>query len=122
MIYPGAQLGCMPPISGVPSWGCRSPGLPDAAGIGVRQLRRYEAGEQQPILSAAVALANPLGISVAELAGNTADRLAPAGDWWASWQPSMSRCRGAGRHNPRSPDTDVPSLLLNRGGITIPAA
>ncbi|WP_218120072.1 helix-turn-helix domain-containing protein [Actinopolyspora mzabensis] len=63
MIHPGAHLGHMP-----------QPGLADAAGIGVRQIRRYEVGEQQPILSAAVALANALGISAAELAG----------DWWAS--------------------------------------
>ena len=34
-----------------------------------RQIRRYEAGQQQPVLSVAVAIANALGIPVSELAG-----------------------------------------------------
>jgi transcriptional regulator with XRE-family HTH domain len=42
--------------------------LAAAAGVGARQIRRYEAGQQQPVLSAAVAIADALGISVNELA------------------------------------------------------
>ena len=43
--------------------------LAKAAGVDTRQIRRYEAGQQQPVLSVAVAIAKALGISVSELAG-----------------------------------------------------
>jgi len=58
------------------------------AGVSVRQLARYEAGEQQPVLSAAVALAEALDISLAQLAGQVTHDLDLSGDWWAAWQPS----------------------------------
>ena len=38
--------------------------LATAAGVDVRQIRRYEAGEQQPVLSVAVAIAPALSASV----------------------------------------------------------
>jgi len=60
--------------------------LATAAGVDKRQIRRYEAGEQQPVLSVAVAIANALGISVGELAGLPSHRINLSGDWWASWQ------------------------------------
>lgn len=60
--------------------------LARAAGVSVRQLARYEAGEQQPVLSAAVALADALGISLAQLAGQVTHDLDLSGDWWAAWQ------------------------------------
>src|SRR3954470_21225404 len=60
--------------------------LASTAGISVRQLARYEAGEQQPVLSAAVALAEALGISLAQLAGQVTHDLDLSGDWWAAWQ------------------------------------
>lgn len=60
--------------------------LAEASNIGVRQIRRYEAGEQQPVLSVAVAIADALKISVGELAGTTTDRLDLTGDWYAGWQ------------------------------------
>src|SRR5919106_6586514 len=63
--------------------------LAKAAGVSLRQLARYEAGEQQPVLSAAVALADALGISVAQLAGQVSYDLDLAGDWWCAWQTSM---------------------------------
>src|SRR3954454_14940981 len=62
--------------------------LADAAGVDKRQVRRYEAGEQQPVLSVAVALADALKISVGELAGIPSHRINLTGDWWASWQTS----------------------------------
>jgi len=62
--------------------------LAEAAGVDKRQIRRYEAGEQQPVLSVAVALANALKISVGELAGIPSHRINLSGDWWASWQTS----------------------------------
>src|SRR5215472_6454414 len=64
--------------------------LATAAGVDVRQIRRYEAGEQQPLLSVAVAIADALGISVAELAGKPSHRIKLSGMWWASWQTSRS--------------------------------
>lgn len=57
-----------------------------AAGISLRQLARYEAGEQQPVLSVALALADALRISIAQLAGEVNYELNLAGDWWAAWQ------------------------------------
>lgn len=60
--------------------------LARAAGVDTRQIRRYEAGEQQPLLSVAMTIADALGISVSELAGRTPSRVTVTGDWWASWQ------------------------------------
>jgi transcriptional regulator with XRE-family HTH domain len=64
--------------------------LAQAAGVDVRQIRRYEAGEQQPLLSVAVAIADALKISVGELAGKPSHRVKLSGHWWASWQTSRS--------------------------------
>jgi transcriptional regulator with XRE-family HTH domain len=59
-----------------------------AAQVGVdkRQIRRYEAGETQPTLAAAKAIAQALGISIDELAGHASHRVDLGGDWWAAWQ------------------------------------
>jgi DNA-binding XRE family transcriptional regulator len=62
--------------------------LARAVGVDTRQIRRYEAGEQQPLLSVALAIADALGISVSELAGRAPSRVSVTGDWWASWQTS----------------------------------
>jgi transcriptional regulator with XRE-family HTH domain len=62
--------------------------LATAAGVDVRQIRRYEAGEQQPLLTVALAIADALGVSVHELAGRPSHRVKLSGDWWASWQTS----------------------------------
>ena len=64
--------------------------LATAAGVDVRQIRRYEAGEQQPLLSVAVAIADALKISVTELAGKPSHQVSLSGQWWASWQTSRS--------------------------------
>jgi transcriptional regulator with XRE-family HTH domain len=64
--------------------------LAQAAGVDVRQIRRYEAGEQQPLLSVAVAIAEALKISVGELAGKPSHRVKLSGHWWASWQTFRS--------------------------------
>ncbi len=60
--------------------------LAAAAGVDKRQIRRYEAGEQQPLLSVAVAIADALNISVAQLAGKVSHDLDLSGTWWAAWQ------------------------------------
>ena len=60
--------------------------LAKAAGVSLRQLARYEAGDQQPVLSAAVALADALGISMDQLAGKVNYDLDLSGDWWCAWQ------------------------------------
>lgn len=62
--------------------------LATAAGVDVRQIRRYEAGEQQPLLTVALAIADALDISVTELAGRPSHRIRLSGQWWASWQTS----------------------------------
>jgi transcriptional regulator with XRE-family HTH domain len=64
--------------------------LAEAAGVDRRQIRRYEAGEQQPLLSVAAAIANALQISVGELAGIPSHRINLSGTWWASWQTFMN--------------------------------
>lgn len=60
--------------------------LAKTAGLHVRQIARYEAGEQQPVLSVAVALADALDISLTQLAGQVTDELDLSGQWWAAWQ------------------------------------
>jgi transcriptional regulator with XRE-family HTH domain len=60
--------------------------LAQAAGVHMRQIRRYEAGEQQPLFPVAVAIAKALDISLAELAGMPTHRINLTGDWWTSWQ------------------------------------
>jgi transcriptional regulator with XRE-family HTH domain len=60
--------------------------LAKAAGLNVRQIARYEAGEQQPVLSVAVTLAEALDISLNQLAGQIDDELNLSGDWWCAWE------------------------------------
>lgn len=60
--------------------------LAEQIDINVRQIARYESGEQQPALSVAAKLATALGVSLAELAGQVAYLLDLEGDWWAAWQ------------------------------------
>ncbi len=55
-----------------------------------RTERGMSQNEQQPLLSVAVAIADALGISVAELAGKPSHRIKLSGQWWASWQTSRS--------------------------------
>jgi transcriptional regulator with XRE-family HTH domain len=80
--------------------------LAGRAGVSLRQLARYEAGEQQPVLSAAVTLADALGISLTQLAGQVSYDLDLSGDWWASWQTWK---RGQAR-------IDTHSLEVNQNG------
>jgi transcriptional regulator with XRE-family HTH domain len=47
--------------------------LAKAAGVDARQIRRYETGEQQPLFTAAVAIAAALRVPLAELAGLPAE-------------------------------------------------
>lgn len=60
--------------------------LATRAGIDARQVRRYESGQQQPVLSVAAEIARALGISLSELAGAPAQRVTLSGEWWSSWQ------------------------------------
>ena len=56
------------------------------ADVDARQIRRYEAGEQQPLFAVAVAIAGALRLPLSELAGMPAHRVKLSGEWWASWQ------------------------------------
>lgn len=60
--------------------------LARAVGIDPRQIRRYESGDQQPLLSVAIAIADALGISVNDLAGRPSHGVSVTGEWWTSWQ------------------------------------
>jgi transcriptional regulator with XRE-family HTH domain len=94
--------------------------LAAAVGLDKRQIRRYEAGEAQPTLVVAKAIAHALQISLDELAGETEQRLQITGDWWAGWQtwkdgapvytsqPIQIRQRG----------TDLDIAALDRGNVS----
>jgi DNA-binding XRE family transcriptional regulator len=58
--------------------------LAESAGVHVRQIRRYERGEQQPALNVAVRIAATLGITLDELAGVAGPRVTLDGTWWAA--------------------------------------
>jgi transcriptional regulator with XRE-family HTH domain len=60
--------------------------LAKACGVHLRQIRRYESDEQQPVLTVAVQLAAALGLSIAELAGEPSTQPRLDGTWWAAWQ------------------------------------
>jgi transcriptional regulator with XRE-family HTH domain len=60
--------------------------LARAAGVHVRQIRRYESGEQQPVLGVAVRMASALGVTLDELAGVGYEHARLEGAWWAAWQ------------------------------------
>jgi transcriptional regulator with XRE-family HTH domain len=53
--------------------------LAKAAGVDVRQIRRYESGEQQPLFPVAVAIAAALRVPLTELAGLPAESAAGPG-------------------------------------------
>ena len=60
--------------------------LAEIVGVNVRQIARYEGGEQQPVLSVAAAIANALDVSLSELAGQDNPDADLRGLWWAGWQ------------------------------------
>ena len=91
--------------------------LAAAVGLDKRQIRRYEAGEAQPTLVVAKAIAHALQISLDELAGETEQRLQITGDWWAGWQTWKD---GAPVHTSqpvqiRQRGTDLDIAALERG-------
>ena len=60
--------------------------LADAAGVGTRQIARYESGDSEPGLGVALRLAEALRISLTHLAGQIRSGLDLSGEWWAGWQ------------------------------------
>src|SRR3954453_20602450 len=66
--------------------GLSQAGLAAAAGVHLRQIHRYESGEQQPALDVAQRLAAALGVTLDEVAGRSSDRIKLDGTWWAAWQ------------------------------------
>ena len=73
--------------------------LASASGLSLRQIARYEAGEQQPSLSGAVALAETLDISLMQLAGQEPGAVDLAGDWWAAWETFKDGERRVATHS-----------------------
>ena len=59
---------------------------PRQASTDARQIRRYEAGEQQPSFTVAVAIAAALKISLTDLAGMPSHHIRLSGEWRAPWQ------------------------------------
>lgn len=59
--------------------------LAKASSLSLRQIARYESGEQQPALTAAIRMANVLGISLDELAGLEETDYDLSGLWWISF-------------------------------------
>src|SRR3954470_18163311 len=66
--------------------GLSQAGLANAAGVHLRQIHRYESGEQQPALGVAQRMASALGVTLDELAGGSSSRVKLDGTWWAAWQ------------------------------------
>lgn len=61
--------------------------LAEKVGVAARQIRRYEADEQQPLFAVGVSIAQALDISVTELAGlSLLHRVSLAGNWSMAWQ------------------------------------
>lgn len=60
--------------------------LAKMAGTDARQIRRYEAGDVQPSLAQAKAIARALEVSLDVLAGSV-QTLEIQGDWWMAWRP-----------------------------------
>ena len=54
--------------------------------VAVRQIARYEAGEQQPAFNVAQRIPTALDLTLDELAGSYSDGLDLSGDWHMSWQ------------------------------------
>lgn len=64
--------------------------LAEEADVAARQIRRYESGDQQPLLTVGIAIAQALRIPVTELVGLTSTHIVQlSGEWWMSWQTSQ---------------------------------
>src|SRR3954451_6175324 len=71
--------------------GLSQAGLAGAAGTSLRQIHRYERGEQQPALEVGQRLAAALGVTLDELAGGSTDRVKLDGTWGGAWQTFSDR-------------------------------
>lgn len=76
--------------------------LADAAGINVRQINRYEAGDNDPSFAVAVQVAEALNLSLAQPAGQVSTGLDLHGEWWACWQSFRNGEEVLATHRPSS--------------------
>jgi len=60
--------------------------LSQLSNVSMRQVARYEGGNQQPSLPVAVSLAKALSISVDQLAGQYEAPSDLGGKWWSAWE------------------------------------
>lgn len=68
--------------------------LAELVGVHPRQIARYEAGEQQPVLTVAAALARALDISLSDLAAEFDPVIDVSGIWWSAWEVANEGRRG----------------------------
>ncbi len=82
--------------------------LSERSGVTPRQIARYEAGEQQPALNVAAAIAHALDISVADLAEEAGGSVDLNGPWTLTWGPN-SPTGPTGSDSPNGPRASGPA-------------
>jgi len=79
-------------------------GLAAAAGVSLRQVGRYESGEQQPVLGVALSLAEALGMTLNEMVDELQGQIASLAETVRSLQEAVEvlqdRALGAGDQQP----------------------
>jgi len=78
--------------------GMSRPELAALVGVNERQIRRWEASEQEPTASSCAALARSLGLTLPELFGEIPIGLDMSGQWFAAWDTSRNTIRVVDRH------------------------
>lgn len=91
--------------------------LAKTVGVNVRQIARYEAGEQEPGLSVAVSLADALDISLSQLAGQVSDELDLSGAGGRLGRPSRPASLGLMSTLWRSANVENACTLTVKGPV-----
>ncbi len=86
------------------------------AGVGKRQIRRYESGQTQPTLPIAKAIASALGITTDELAGEDTHRINLTGDWWPAGRPGKTAPRYSTATRSASSKLKTPKAIIHFAG------
>lgn len=94
--------------------------LAAAAGIDRRQIGRYEAGDAQPTLTVARALARALAISLDVLAGDP-ELAQISGSWWMAWSARPSDKVSAQKIEIRMRGMDLEMAITETSDDGLPA-